>query len=595
MRKLFNHIFPAIFLFFLLTAATVFAQETGFSASVNVNRVSLGQSIQLSLTFHNIRNISAPELPEIKNFESRYLGPSTMMSIVNGKVSRSTTHNYTLIPLKAGKFSIPSLTVNWKGKLYTSKPISIEVVKGPVTERRQSPAPYETPVELEDRIFLSMAAGKKSAYINEVIPVTIKLYVNNLRVEGIQFPRFAHEAFSGGQFEKPKQYQKTLNGILYYMIEFKTFIYGIKPGEFTIGPAQLKCDILVKKARRKRSRSFFDFDDFFGGYQSYSMDLKSEEIPITVLPFPEDGKPEYFKGAVGNFQFFAGADPRELKVGDPITLKMQIEGDGNLGMVNCPELKSTEGFKTYNPQVKQENNTKTFEQIIMPTTDTVREIPEIVFSFLDPQQRKYKTVKRGPIPIAVKKPEKEEELRIIEMPKSVSKLLGKEKLGRDIIYIKQSPGRLNEKGIFLYRNRTFLLLQIVPFLLLLCITFVCKRVEKLKTDTRYARRIHAPKKAKKGIREARQALDGENPEEFYRVVSKTIREYLGGKFHLHSGGMTADIVDKILKSKGISENILDKLKDIFRDCDTARYAPSEFSKEQMKTTFKRLQEVINRI
>lgn len=593
MRKLLNHISPAIFFFF--TAAAVFAQDTGFSASVNANRLSLGQSIQLSLTFHNIRSIPAPELPEIKNFESRYLGRSTMMSMVNYKVSRSIVHNYTLIPLKAGKFSIPSLTVNWKGKSYTSKPIPIEVVKGPVTERRQAPAPYKTPAELGDRIFLSMAAGKKSAYINEVIPVTIKLYVNSLRVEGIQLPRFAHEAFSGGQFEKPKQYQEANNGILYHVIEFKTLIYGIKQGEFTIGPAQLKCSILVKKARQRRSRSFFDFDDFFGGYQSYSMDLKSEEIPITVLPFPEEGKPEHFNGAVGDFQFFAGADPRELKVGDPITLKMQIEGDGNLAAVNCPELKNTEGFKTYSPQTKQENNTKTFEQIIMPITDTVREIPEIVFSFFAPQQREYKTVKRGPIPIAVKKPEKEEELRIIEMPKSVSKLFGKEKLGRDIIYIKQSPGKLNKKGIFLYRNRTFLLLQIVPLLTLLCITFVCKRAEKLKTDTRYARRIHAPQKARKGIREARQALAGENPEEFYRVVSKTIREYLGGKFHLHSGGMTADIVDKILKSKGINKDILDKLKDIFRDCDTARYASSEFNKEQMETTFKKLQEVINRI
>ena len=120
-----------------------------------------------------------------------------------------------------------------------------------------------------------------------------------------------------------------------------------------------------------------------------------------------------------------------------------------------------------------------------------------------------------------------------------------------------------------------------------------KRKEKLRTDIRYARRLSAPKKAKKGIREAQQYLNNSSPPEFYSSVFKTIREYLGDRFHLPAAGITADVVDNALKTKGISEDMLNRLRDIFKECDMARYAPSEFGKTEMEATFNKLKEVMD--
>ena len=88
-----------------------YSQTIDFEVTVDRPRVSLGNSTQLNLTFHGTQDVSAPDLPDIVGFNWQYLGPSTRMSVVNGKVSSSITHIYTLLPLKVGKFEIPSFSL----------------------------------------------------------------------------------------------------------------------------------------------------------------------------------------------------------------------------------------------------------------------------------------------------------------------------------------------------------------------------------------------------------------------------------------------------------------------------------------------------
>jgi len=66
---------------------TCFAKDINFEVTVDRNKTSLGSSLQLALRFNNAQDIPAPDLPSIDGFQVRYLGPSTMMSFVNGKVS----------------------------------------------------------------------------------------------------------------------------------------------------------------------------------------------------------------------------------------------------------------------------------------------------------------------------------------------------------------------------------------------------------------------------------------------------------------------------------------------------------------------------
>jgi hypothetical protein len=182
---------------------------------------------------------------------------------------------------------------------------------------------------------------------------------------------------------------------------------------------------------------------------------------------------------------------------------------------------------------------------------------------------------------------------ILEAPVPGEKPVIKEIFGRDIIYIKDSPGKLGMKKAYLYKNATFLLLQVLTLVLFVSVWMIKKRREKLSSDIGYARRLAAPKKAGKGIHKAEQYLRKNKTIEFYDSVFKTTREYLGDRFHIPSGGITSDVVDHTLKAGNINDGILDKLRNIFKKCDMARYAPSAITTSGMEDTLKDLKEAID--
>ncbi len=192
----------------------------------------------------------------------------------------------------------------------------------------------------------------------------------------------------------------------------------------------------------------------------------------------------------------------------------------------------------------------------------------------------------------IKKGEAQESLKIIGMP-GTTKTVFHEKLGRDIIYIKQSISSMRRKGSDLYKNKIYLGVHGIPILVLISLFVYVRRKERLQTDLRYARRLHAPKKARKGIQNAEQYLKHGNVSEFYDTVFKTLQEYLGNKYHLVSVGITIAVVDNVLAKMNIDKEKLDIVRGIFNECDIARYAPTEFGREQMEKTLNSLKTVID--
>ncbi len=587
---------------FLFTFSGSLYADISFEAAVDKNIISIDGRMQLNLTFYGTQDSYPPDLPDIDGFESRYIGPSSTMSIVNGRVSSSITHKYVLIPTKAGAFTIGPFTVLFRRREYTTRPINVEVVKGRVAERREETVVTAEDMDLLDRIFVTMEAPKNKVYINEMIPLIVKLYVSRVGLRDIQFPKIAHEGFSAGGFGQPRQYRtRAANGVIYDVIEFKTSLFGTRPGQSMLGPAEIRANRVIRRGTSRRRPSGFDdffdeemFNDFFDRYETYPLTLKSSQIAMTVLSLPKEGRPDGFSGAIGNFTFDLDCAPKDVKAGDPITLTMTVRGVGNFDTAKAPALESKEGFKVYKPKViKQEDGLKVFEQILMPKSEAVRAIPPISFTYFNPGINIYRTIHKKKTPIRVSKLEREEELRIVESPETGPKLFRKETFGRDIIYIKDSPGRLNRRGGYLYGNGGFIFLNLLPLLALIAIFAIYKRNERLKTDLRYARRLRAPKKARAGLNEARGFLSQNKAHEFYDSVFKTLQEYLGNRYHIAAGGITVNIVDEVLRPKGLDNEMLNNLKDIFMQCDMARYAPSEFNEEKMQESLANLKKIID--
>ncbi len=601
-----DFIYPLLVLGVLFsTVSLCHADEITFEITVDKTRVSLGEDIQLNLSFYGTQNVPTPYFPDILGFDWRYLGPAKKISIINGKVSSSITHMYRLTAVREGKWKIPSFAIKFRGQTYTSEPVVIEVVRGLPGLAQGSQAGSEAGVigGIEERAFLVMHVAKKQTYINEVIPVTIKLYANRLTLTDIQYPQIAHEGFSVDEFAKPRQYQDVLNGIGYDVIEFNTQIFALRPGELTLGPAELECNLVVKtKARSGRSPfsddSFFGsgfFDDFFGRYENYPLNLKSVDIPITVMPLPQENKPADFSGALGDYRFDLSAEPKRVKVGDPITLKMTISGEGNFNTVKAPVLDFQDDFKIYDPQVSQDETSKTFEQVIIPKNHSVKEIPEISFNFFDTKSGSYKTLTRDPIAVDVKPLAKGEELKIFELGEEGKGIIRrKEIFGQDIIYIKDTPGKLRKTGKFLCQNKLFVIVQFIPLLVIIATLVFQKRKERLRSDVRYARSLRAPRRAKKNLQKVRRLLNPQESRQFFDTAFQTLREYLGDKFHLSTAGITSDVIEE-LKTYDVEQGVLNRIREFFAACDQARYAPSTITREQMLSTLQLLEEIIDNL
>lgn len=582
-------------------ATTLHAREIDFSLSTSRTRVTVGKIFSLSLTFEGAQDVPAPQVSPIEGFQVEYMGPSTRISIINGRKTSSITHMYTLIPLRAGEFTIGPFSFSYGGNTYLSNTVTVTVsgdASGAITQPQPEVA-YDESEYLRDRVFLVLSPEKSKAYVNEIIPVYLKLYINRVNIRDIQYPEFSQKGFSVSGFDKPVQEREFMDRVRYDVVEFKTFIYGTQPGKFFLDPAIVRCSVLVEKRRRRLTRfgGLFDddlFDDIFGGYDIIPFEAKSKKVPIEIMPIPREGRPDDFTGAIGQFDFTVEASPRKLKVGDPVTLNMKIKGDGNFSTVMCPEIDAGDRFKVYEPRVSQDANAKVFEQILLPTEDTVKEIPPVSFSFFDTKLERYRTIASEAIPITVAKSEKGKEALFAGFPQfAPRKETAKELLGRDIAYIKQLPGRFRRKGAYIFENAYFIIPNILGGLFFISLLAIYRRKEKLQKDVRYARRLVAPKKARANLKKARHFLVTGNAGEFYGAIFKTLQSYLGDKFHLPTHGITITVIDDVLKPKGVKGEVLEKLKSIFEECDLVRYAVSTFDKERMEGSLKKAREIID--
>ena len=73
-------------------------QDISVSAEVNTNRVELGSFAELTLKIQGTQSVSAPQLPKIEGFQTRYVGPSTNITIINGQQSSAISFVYYLYP-----------------------------------------------------------------------------------------------------------------------------------------------------------------------------------------------------------------------------------------------------------------------------------------------------------------------------------------------------------------------------------------------------------------------------------------------------------------------------------------------------------------
>ena len=188
----------------ILVCALFAAEDISVSASVDKKVVPLGNVITLTIRIRGSQSVIAPSLPAIDGFQSQYMGHSTQLSIVNNRSLVSLAHSYSLLALKTGRFTIPSIEVKYENRTYRTDPIGVEVVSG--TGKQQSKT--MTSEDLKKYIQLAIRTRKTTAYLNEGISLLIRLYIRSgVDVRSIRYPIFPSSGFSVLPFHQPIQRQ----------------------------------------------------------------------------------------------------------------------------------------------------------------------------------------------------------------------------------------------------------------------------------------------------------------------------------------------------------------------------------------------------
>jgi oxygen tolerance protein BatD len=584
----------------LVAAAAPARADISVRASVNPPRARVGEALALIIEINGAQNVTAPALGPIDGFDLQYVGPSTQISIVNGQMNASIQHRYSLLPMRAGHFTLGPFAIDYQGKQYQTAALGVDIVaagqpsaQAPQAGAAQAPAQAGAQGAAAGRALrLTLSAPKQEVYLHERVPVDLILYVGAIRVADIQYPTLPADGLSLDKFPEPSQQQQVIDGETFQVVHFQTTVIPLRSGSLTLGPAALRLNVL----NRRRTQGFNDqfFDDFFGT-ERRPVDLRSDPLVLNVLPLPDAGKPADFSGAVGTFNMQVTASPTELNAGDPITMHIVLTGSGNLAEAAAPELASVDGFRTYEAHVSKSESggttvTKTFEQVLIPNDAGVPAIAPVRFSYFDPQARRYQTVQSQPIALVVRAPKNAPHAEIVAGGAPALRAAPEEKLGRDIVYIKDDPGTLRPRALPWYGSLAFLLWQPVPLLLFGAAVWYDQRRQRLSGDVRYARFTRAGKEARRGLSAAEQALsEGDRPR-FYDALSRTMQTYLSAKLDLPPGRI--DLVT--VGTRGIPSDCAQRIAEFLTTCEQVRFAPSAGDGD-MRGTLALAQDVIKRL
>ncbi len=534
---------------------------------ITPRQAELGEPLTLVIEVQGAQDVEPPALSGLDGFDTSYVGPSTQMSIVNNQYSASVRHRYTLRARKEGRFTLGPFRLEHQGREYQTGTVEVDIRSGRPVARPPSPdqdLSNQSNRRGED-IWLEISTPKHEVFLHQSIPLEVILYVGSVRVADAQYPLLTGDGVSLEPFEEPVRQRHPVQGELFRLLRFRTTLMPLRAGTIELGPASLQLSVIRRAPHG--SRDLFDrfFSDSFFGTERWPRTLRSNTLSLRVAALPEDGRPATFSGVVGQFRMDVTAAPTQLQVGDPITLRMLLSGNGKVTDAQPPSLVKTDGFRIYTPQMDQSAlDTTVFEQVLIPQDETLEAIPEVHFSYFDPEATQYRTLTSEPIGLSLRPAPNDQQQGGVVGGLSAQT----EQLGQDILYIKDEPGSLHSRSRVWYRSPAFLLWHIVPLGLFGAAVWYDRHRRRLRGDARYARFARAGKRARHELRAAEKTLAQPDPAAFYELVSRTLQEYLAAKLDLPPGRIEVQTV----AARGVSTDCVQRIAEVLAVCEQVRFA-----------------------
>lgn len=417
-------------------SGSALAAEASIRAEISPREILAGETARLVVRITGTRSASPPSLPPIDGLEPGARSQQTSFNIVNGSMSSEIAWSWSLLAMRPGDFVIPPMQVDAGGTTLTTEPLSLRVVAagqppssgaaggaggaasagsrgGPGPGSATVPAGEEPPAvaSLEIRI------PDRELFVGESVPGSLVLAIREgVRVSDVEQPQLVGDAFTVTRpnDRQPDQTTATIGGRNYHLVIFPIAISPIRPGVHDLAASEVIHAVLPRERDRRRGPDDDPFSDsFFSGFfgEPRKLDVKARPLVLRVLPLPAEGRPADFSGAIGRFTIEATATPASVALGDPITQRVIVRGEGNLDRVEPVPLASDADWKVYPGTSRVETTdplgvrgAKVFEQAIVPQRADLATAPTRRFSYFDPAERRYVSLETQPVAIAIAPP-----------------------------------------------------------------------------------------------------------------------------------------------------------------------------------------------
>jgi hypothetical protein len=418
------------------------ADRPEIAVQASADEVFSGESLDYLVEIRNVEDPSPPDLAALRDdFDVKPNGDQSRnqssTTIFNGKVSQETVfshlYRFRLTPKRAGRLKIPAPAVSVNGKTITGHTLTVNVL-----------APEE-----QDLVIPEISTNRTRVYPTQPFEVILKILVHPLPADSNNNPlaplqgqpphlecnwvdppaglasdeksRWLQPLLAengsgftlndvnmrgGGFFEGPRaavfnlykgrERQQDLEGqtVNYFVYELSRRLTPEKSGHYTLGPAIVKGMFVAGKRN--------------GKYTVRRIVAVAPAVEIEVRDVPEP-RPATFCGGIGTYRVSAAANPVELRVGDPLTLTLDIArdaGSGSLDLVSAPDLAANpqiaDNFEIVdrNPTGRVDREVKRFTYALRPKRADVK-IPAVAVTFFDPDTEEFSEIATRPLALTV--------------------------------------------------------------------------------------------------------------------------------------------------------------------------------------------------
>jgi len=617
-----------IVLLFLLSGYNTHAQVK-FSASISPAEIGKDEYAQLKLTVENANEVQQIVPPSLKNFII-ISGPNqeSGMTMINGVTKKYIALSFILKPRSTGNFTIAGALAKADAGDYKSNAVKLKVTSHPSGNNPgislssspfnsidpfAEPAPRSTyndfilrkgenPADkIRKNMFVRAEVDKRSVYVGEPVVATYKLYTR-LKSESNMTKNPSFNGFSVLDIQQPNDMSyrtEKFEGREYnvYIIR-KVQLYPLLTGDLELGIAEIENNVQFIKAEYVNQQSDIQNDIFRDfaqatippeGIEIQKVSLQSKPLSVLVKPLPDAGKPAGFKGAVGNFAIETKVEKNNFSTDDDGKMAIIISGEGNLQMINAPEMPWPQGIEGFDSKATDDlykgtvpvSGRKIFEFPFAVSKPGTYSLPAVEFSFFDLRDGKYKTLRSNPLEITVTKG--------TGKPRAV--ITGTNEKSKDNFLTK------------FFNNR----LRVVS---LVAVLIIIGLIVWLKRDTKKEKQLAAEALAREKIKDAEslaeetlteeqlnplalseECLYREDAKQFYTYLNQELKNYLAKKLSLSAEDLNRKNIAEKLDAKGISNETAVELQTLIDEIEWQLYTPFA-DNEKMRSMYEKANDLI---